>query len=77
VAGARVTKPRKPKPRKPKSRGGPDSPESARRAKVVSLRLEVDTIAALDAQAATAGLSRGAYVTRLVAEKSESPTRPP
>lgn len=77
MAGARVTKPRKPKPRKPKSRGGPDSPESARRAKVVSVRLEVETIAALDAQADAAGLSRGAYVTRLVAEKSESPTLPP
>lgn len=72
MAGARVTK-----PRKPKSRGGPDSPESNRRAKVVSVRLEVETIAALDAQADAAGLSRGAYVTRLVAEKSESPTRTP
>lgn len=62
--------------RKPR-RGGPDSPESARRAKVVSVRLEPETIVALDAQAEALGLSRSAYVARLVEEKDESPTRTP
>ena len=54
--------------RKRAGRGGPDSPESARTAKVGSLRLASETWAALDAYAAREGLSRSAAVAKLVSE---------
>lgn len=63
--------------RKPKSRSGPNISEAQRGTKAKSLRLHPETWAALDAQAEAAGLSRSAYVARLVGEKSESPTRTP
>lgn len=55
-------------PRKRPRAGGPDSPESARHGKVVSVRLSPEVRAALDAYAAREGLSRAAAVARLVTE---------
>lgn len=52
---------------------GRSSPESARTSKTGSLRLRPETWAELDAQAAAAGLSRSAYVARLVEERVLSP----
>lgn len=47
---------------------GASSPESARAAKVGSLRLAPETWAALDAYAEREGLSRSAAVAKLVTE---------
>lgn len=49
-----------------KTYSGPQRPEAAKTAKVVSVRLEPAVIADLAELAAAAGLSRSAYVTRLV-----------
>lgn len=51
-----------------KTYSGPQRPEAAKMAKVVSVRLEPAVIADLDELAAAAGLSRSAYVTRLVSD---------
>ena len=51
-----------------KTYSGPQRPEAAKTAKVVSVRLEPAVIADLDELAAAAGLSRSAYVTRLVSD---------
>lgn len=49
-----------------KTYSGPQRPESAKVAKIVTVRLAPAVIADLDELAAAAGLSRSAYVTRLV-----------
>lgn len=59
----------KPKPRQ----GGPDSPESNRRDKVLSVRISDEAREALDTVAARWGLSRSAAVARLALEASAKP----
>lgn len=49
-----------------KTYSGPQRPEAAKTAKIVTVRLAPAVIADLDELAAAAGLSRSAYVTRLV-----------
>lgn len=53
-------------PRKRKPRSGPQRPEAVKVAKVISVRLAPAVIADLDELCEAAGLSRSAYVTRLV-----------
>ena len=58
-----------------KARSGPPLPESRMKAKVVSVRLAIETRAALDALAARWGLSRSATVARLVALATVEPAK--
>lgn len=57
-----------PRTRKRPAPSGAQRPEALKVAKVVSVRLEPAVIADLDELAAAAGLSRSAYVTRLVSD---------
>lgn len=57
-----------PRTRKRPAPSGAQRPESAKVAKVISVRLAPAVIADLDELCEAAGLSRSAYVTRLVSD---------